>query len=143
MNHSPNDALDRLAKTIVSAGGLADEDVERISSAPFLQARLRARIERERNGRTAARESGWLAALFVASRALAALFIVTLAAALAFWLARSSASRRPPSIDAEAEKISRVVTGGTCALSSADECAISNEEVLATLFAANGGQTEK
>jgi hypothetical protein len=42
-----------------------------------------------------------------------------------------------------ADDITRVVTGGACALSTTEECAISTEEVLATLFAENGGEQPK
>ena len=139
--NKPDETLDQLTKIVSRAGGISDEEVERIGSAPFLHARVRARIESEREAR-AAQGTGWLATLLVATRAIAVLFFVTIGAALAFWFSKPApaASRiNSPAVD----DISRVVAGGTCALSATDECAISTEEVLATLFAENGGKEQK
>jgi hypothetical protein len=142
MNHTPNESLDRLANVVARAGGISDEEVERIGSSPFLHGRLRAGIEAERQ-RRAAPGTGWLATLFVASRAIAVLLVVTIAAVASFWFSKANASFDGSSLNTNADDISRVVTGGTCALSTTDECAISTEEVLATLFAENGGEEPK
>ena len=142
MNQTPNESLDRLTNVVAQAGGISDEDVERIGSSPFLHARLRAGIEAERQ-RRAEHRTGWLATLFVASRAIAVLLVVTIAAVASFWFSKANASFDVPSLNTNADDISRVVTGGTCALSTTDECAISTEEVLATLFAENGGEEPK
>lgn len=138
----PNERLDKLTKNMARAGGLGDEDVDRISSAPFLHARIRVRIEAERK-RRAAQGSGWLATLLVASRAVAVLLLVTISAALAFWVSRAHTPARDSLAGAGDDNISRIVTGGACALSATDECAISTEEVLATLFAEEGGRLQK
>ncbi|MEK6324469.1 MAG: hypothetical protein AABN33_22745 [Acidobacteriota bacterium] len=140
-NQASDEQLDRLTKMVARAGGLSEDAAERIGSAPFLHAGLRARIESERNIRVP-QGSGWLATLLVASRAIAVLLLVTVAATLAFWFSRADTpvliSATNPPVD-----ISRVITGGTCALSTTDECAISTEEVLATLFAEEGGKEPK
>ena len=141
MNQERDERLDRLTKIVLRGGGISDEEAEKIGSAPFLSARLRARIESERTSQ-AAQGSGWFATLLVASRAIAVLFLVTIAAALAFWFSRANAPV-PASSNAAVDNVSRVVAGGTCALSATDECAISTEEVLATLFAEEGGKEPK
>lgn len=142
MNQTPDERLDGLTRIVSRAGGISEDEGERIGSSPFLHARLRARIEAERN-RRAEQGSGWFATLLVASRAVAALLLVTIAAALAFWVSRANAPVSVPAGNPVADNVSRVVTGGTCALSTTDECAISTEEVLATLFAEEGGKEPK
>ena len=141
MNQTSDDRLDRLTKIVARAGGISDDEAEKIGSGPFLHARLRARIESERNSR-AEQGSGWFAPLLVATRAIAVLFLVTIGAALAFWFSRANPPV-PAVSNATVDNVSRVVTGGTCALSTTDECAISTEEVLATLFAEEGGREPK
>ena len=141
MDQTPNEPLDRLTKIVARAGGINDNEVERIGSSPFLHARVRAGIEAERR-RRAEKGSGWLGTVLVASRAIAVLVVVTIAAVLTFWLSKGNAAVSAPSVNA-ADDIARVVTGGTCALSTTEECAISTEEVLATLFAENGGEQPK
>src|SRR5437867_4359130 len=141
MNQEHDERLDRLTRIVARAGGISDEEAEKISSAPFLHASLRARIESERTSR-AEQGSGWFATLLVASRAIAVLFLVTIVTALAFWFSRANPPV-PAASNATVDNVSRVVTGGTCALSSTYECAISTEEVLATLFAEEGGKEPK
>jgi hypothetical protein len=142
MNQANNESMDRLTKMVARAGGISDEAVERVASAPFLHSRLRAAIEVERH-RRAEQGTVWLATLFVASRAIAVMSVVTIAAVVMFWLSKSNASVSAPALRPSAGDISRVVTGGTCALATTDECAISREEVLATLFAEDQGVEPK
>ncbi|MFY9556775.1 MAG: hypothetical protein WAV20_11290 [Blastocatellia bacterium] len=137
-----DEGINELTKKVMRAGGIGDAEAERIGSAPFLHARLRARIEAERRGR-AEQTSGWLATLFIASRAIAVLMVVTIAAAVAFWFSKPNAPANNSPVNSVADNVGRVVTGGTCALSATDECAISTEEVLATLFAEEEGKTQK
>jgi hypothetical protein len=141
MDQSRNEALDRLTKVIGRAAGISDDEAERISSTPFSYARLRAGIEAERRRRE--QGTGWFAPLLVASRAITVLAVVTIAALSTLWFSKTSVSGSVPSLSANAEDVSRVVTGGTCALSTTEECAISTEEVLATLFADNEGEEPK
>ena len=133
-----NEHLNELAEAVTRAGGIGDDEVERISSSPFLHTRVRARIEAEQRAR-AEQGTGWLATLLVASRAILALLLVTIAAASAFWITRSSAANNNPPEVSRADDINRVVIGGTCALSTTEQCAISTEEVLATMFAEDRG----
>lgn len=142
MNQTADEHLDQLAKAVARASGISDDEAERISSSPFLHTRVRARIEAEQRKRVA-QGSGWLATLLVASRAIAALLLVTIAAASAFWVTRSNAANGNAPESSRADDINRVIVGGTCALSSTEQCAISTEEVLATMFAEDGGKGEK
>lgn len=142
MNGTTNE-LDQLAKAAARFGGIGDDEAERIASSPFLHTRIRARIEAEQRER-AQQGSGWLATLFVASRAVLALLLVTVAAASAFWITRTSrpADTIAPVIS-KADDLNRVVIGGTCALSSTEQCAVSTEEVLATMFAEDRGNGDR
>jgi hypothetical protein len=142
MSQRPNEPLDRLTKAVARAGGISDEEAERIGSSPFLHARVRAGIDAERR-RRAEQGSGWMSTLFVASRAIAVMVVVTIAAVATFWLSKTNAPVSVPPLDSNANDISRIVTGGTCALSTTDECAISTEEVLAILFTENEGGESK
>ena len=143
MDQTPDESFDRLTKVVARTGGISDVEAERIGSSPFLHARLRAGIDAERR-RRAEQGSGWLGTLLVASRAIAVLVVVTIAAVMTFWFSKANASVSSPPLNANAENdISRVVTGGTCALSTTEECAISTEEVLATLFPGQGGEEPK
>ena len=142
MDQSPKEPIDRLSKIVVRAAGISDAEAERIGSSPFINARLRAAIEAERRRRTE-QGSGWFAELMVASRAIAVLLLVTVAAVVMFWVSKPGTSVSVPASNAGADDIARVVTGGTCALSSTAECAISTEEVLATMFAGNEGEGPK
>jgi hypothetical protein len=69
-----------------------------------------------------------------------ALVLIALIAFGAFWLTKTNSPGALPSVDARNDNVNRVLVGGTCALSSAEECAISTEEVLATLFAEGDAQ---
>lgn len=142
MNRTSDETLDRLAKIVARGGGISDEEAEHIASAPFLRARLRAGIQAERR-RRAEQGSGWVGTLFVASRAIAITTAITIAAVVTFWFSNSNASVGAPPLNPSGGDISRIVGGGTCALSTTDGCAISTEEVLATLFAEDQGADQK
>jgi len=140
MKHKSDERLDQLAITMVRAAGLAEKDAAKIGGSPFIRTRLLARIEAERKSGVE-QGSSWFPNMVMAWRAIAVLLLVTIAATFAFWMSRGGAPIR--STDKTADDVARVVTGGTCALSSTDECAISREEVLATLFAEDGGKERK
>ena len=140
MDKRKDELMDRLAKVVVKGGGIGVEEAEQ--SSAHLHARVRAGIEAERR-RRAERGSGWIATLLVASRAITALVLVTVVTVAMFWLTRPNSPVTVPTLSASSDDVSRIITGGTCALSATDECAISNDEVLATLFAGNGGKESK
>jgi len=142
MNQTKDELMHELTKVVARSGGVGVEEAERLGSSAHLHARVRAGIEAERR-RRAEEGSGWLATMLVASRAVATLVLVTIATVVTFWLTQANSSVTPPALSASGDDISRVVTGGACALSATDECAISTEEVLATLFAESGGKEPK
>ena len=72
-------------------------------------------------------------------RAIALMAVVTIAAVVSFWFSRPG-SIAPKTSESKGTDVARVVTGGTCALST-DGCSISNEAVLATLFKAEGEES--
>ncbi len=51
MDQTPNESFDQLTKIVARAGGISDDQAERIGSSPFLHARLRAGIDVERPGK--------------------------------------------------------------------------------------------
>jgi len=129
-----DERLDRLGKSVLRSGGITDEETEAVASSPFLYAKLRARIEAEGRSR-AEPQPGWFATLFVAGRAIPALVLIAMIALGAFWFTKTNARTNLPAAVMPVDNLDRVAVGGTCALSSTEECAISTEEVLATLFA--------
>ena len=131
--------LDRMGQSVVRSGGITDEETEAVASSPFLYAKLRARIEAE-SRRRAEPQAGWYATLFVAGRAIPALVLIAVVAFGAFWFTKTSVRADLPAAVLPGDDLYRVAVGGTCALSSTEECAISTEEVLATLFAEGEAQ---
>ncbi len=112
---NPDKQSDRFTRMVVRAGGISDDEAERIGSSPFLHARLRAGIEVERRRRTE-QGTGWLATMLVASRAISILVMVTMAAVLTFWLSKANGYGSVPPSNPAAEDSPRVVAGGTCSL---------------------------
>jgi hypothetical protein len=128
------EALDRAAKIIVRAAGAGEEKSDEAAAAPFLYARLRARIEAER-AEQAEQSAGWFETFKIARRAVVALALVALVALGSFWLAGPRAAVNESLGDASIETEPQLSPVSACALSATDECAISSEEVLATMFA--------
>ncbi len=93
-NASATEQLDRVGRVLVQSAACNDQEVEAAASAPFLYTRLRARIAEEK-ARRAGGES-WLALLAVARRALPAMALFALLAALLMaWLPGPSGPRAP------------------------------------------------
>jgi flagellar biosynthesis/type III secretory pathway M-ring protein FliF/YscJ len=124
--------LDRMGKTVIRAAGLSESESDAVAESPFLYARVRARIEAEKRQD---RQSVPVLAMLYAWRALAAVAIVAIVAVSTFWVKTPAA---PQATTVREDNVNLVATGGTCALSNSAECAISTEEVLATLFAEEG-----
>lgn len=124
--------LDRTGSEVVRAAGLSEFESDAAASSPFLYARIRARIEGERrhteNGLAA------FAMLSIAWRAIPALGLIAIAAVSSLWVTTPAAPVAGSPASVQLDNVRLIATGGTCALSNASECAISNEEVLATMF---------
>lgn len=82
-----DERLDHVGRALLRAA--ADEEAaERAASAPFLYARVRARISAEQAQATGTGEESWLALLSISRRAVPALSgVAALALALTLWLA--------------------------------------------------------
>jgi len=126
--------LDRMGKTVIRAAGLTESESDAVAESPFLYARVRARIEAENRQD---RQSIPALVMLYAWRAMSAVAIVAIVAVSAFWIKTPAAPATPQAITGRSD-VNLVATGGTCALSNSAECAISTEEVLATLFAEEG-----
>ncbi|HLL75675.1 MAG TPA: hypothetical protein VK421_10465 [Pyrinomonadaceae bacterium] len=81
-----DERLDRAGRAVVRSAARVGAEAEEAANAPFLYARVRARIEERR--REAEAGANWLALLQVARRAVPTMaFVAALAAALLFWAA--------------------------------------------------------
>ena len=126
-----DERLDRAGSELVRAAGLSEFESDAAASAPFLYARVRTRIESERQRSENLPASAMLS---IAWRAVPALAMVAIAAVSVFWVTTPAATGGVQPAPVQSDNIKLIATGGTCALSSAGECAISSEEVLATMF---------
>jgi hypothetical protein len=83
------DELDRAGRLILLAASRNDEEAEAAASSPFLFTRVRAGIAEAEGQDEAA--AGWLPLLFIARRAVPAMALIAiLAAVLTVWLTRPS-----------------------------------------------------
>jgi hypothetical protein len=95
-NAHKNQELDRAAKLVLTAATASDSDTEAAASSPFLFTRVRAAINDERRRRE---EVGWLSLIQVAWRAVPAMALVAiLAAVLTVWSTQTTA---PPVAQAD------------------------------------------
>lgn len=137
-----DELLDRAGHSVARASGMDETEADKIASSPFLYARLRARIAAEQARQTEP-DSGWFATLKIAQRAIPALGLIAIAAIAALWFVATKYADRPLP-DGASVYVSYPLTPITaCSLSSTDECAISSEEVLATMFAEQEGKKEQ
>ena len=127
-----DDRLDRVGSEFVRAAGLSESESDAAASSPFLYARIRARIDGEQQ-RISQSVPG-LAMLTIAWRAIPALSVVAIAAVSALWMTTPAAPVGAEPALVQADNVKLIASGGTCALSNDSECAISREEVLATMF---------
>jgi len=136
-----NEELDLLGKSVLWSAAASDEEVDRAANAPYLFARIAARIDEQQRQRDEV-AGGWFVALIEAKRALIVLALVSIVAMSTFWLSGGNRSNQPPA-DATNTASGRQEPVSACALSSAEECAISNDDVLATMFAEGQGGENK
>lgn len=141
-NQSHTQLLDGVAKSVARRSGIGEDMADQISSSPFLYARLRARIEAERK-QQAEPEGGWLATFKIARRAIPALALIAIAAVASLWFAAAKYADNPLPGGANVYVSTPLTPVTACSLSATDECAISSEEVLATMFAEREGKEEK
>ena len=141
-HHSPDRSLDRVGKSVIGAAGIDETQADEVATSPFIYARLRARIEAERE-RQSEPGGGWFAAFKVARLAIPALALVAIIAVASFWFAVTKNTVNISPGVAREENSYQLAPVSACALSATDECAISNEEVLATMFAEQKGEEQR
>lgn len=127
--HELNERLDRRGSEIVRASATNEEEVERVASSPFLYARLRSRINTERERR----EEGerWFTLLGVIWRAVPAMALAAFFAVALFWSA-SMGTQSSSSFSVESLLGSR--NAGIEQVVFADRQPLSSDEVLATIL---------
>ena len=97
-NSPKTEELDRAGKLILMAATASESEVEAAASSPFLFARVRAGINEERRRRE--ESSGWLSLIQVAWRAVPAMALVAiLAAVLTVWSSQSAVVSTPQADD--------------------------------------------
>ena len=97
-NSPKTEELDRAGKLILMAATASESEVEAAASSPFLFTRVRAGITEERRRRE--ESSGWLSLIQVAWRAVPAMALVAiLAAVLTVWSSQSGVVSAPQADD--------------------------------------------
>jgi hypothetical protein len=140
--HPHDKSLDRVAESVIGAAGLDEAESDGIASSPLLYSRLRARIEAER-ARRQEPVVGWFATFKAARLAIPALALVAVIAVASFWFSVTKNTVGAPPGVAREEDGYQLAPVSACSLSATDECAISNEEVLATMFARQEGEEQR
>jgi hypothetical protein len=97
-NSPKTEELDRAGKLILMAATASESEIEAAASSPFLFTRVRAGINEERRRRE--ESSGWLSLIQVAWRAVPAMALVAiLAAVLTVWSSQSGVVSSPQADD--------------------------------------------
>lgn len=125
-------ALDRVSREVVRGGGIGDEQADAIAASPFLYARLRARIDADKQ------HGGWLATFTLAWRTIPALAIVAMIAVGLLFFADAKPPAIAPPVVVPVQTSNGLAPATACSLSAGDGCAVSENDVLATLFAEGG-----
>jgi anti-sigma-K factor RskA len=100
-NRQNKEQSDRAVRLVLLAASRNDDEVEAAASSPFLYPRLRARIAEEERRREAA--GNWASLVFVARRAIPAMALVAiLAAILTVWTMQPSAQAPGYGLEEEA-----------------------------------------
>jgi hypothetical protein len=131
-NNKRKSELDRAGRMVLLAASGNDEETEAAAAAPFLYTRVRAAIAAEERRREEA--GGWLSLLFVARRAVPAMALIALlAAVLTFWSARTTTPTAMVGIGEEALFDTRDT--GVVQTIIADRNGLSRDEVLSIIVA--------
>lgn len=128
-NRGSDERLDQIGRDIVRASALNEAEAENVAATPFLYARLRSRINAERERR----EEGesWLAMLGVAWRAVPAMAIVAILAVTLFLSA--SFSKGPSAINVD-DALLGAGDAGVESVVFADNRSLSSDDILATIL---------
>ena len=133
-----SERLDCIGNEALRAAAMSDEEADRAALSPFLYSRVLSRIEAERQTDAG---GSWIMSIALPGRAVSAFALAAMLAVATFWVASSRSDR----VEAGPASGSTAAAGvvSACSLSSTDECAISTEDVLATLFAEAEGDEKR
>ncbi len=124
-----DERLDRVGREIVRASAMNEPEAEAASTSPFLYARVRARINSERERREAG--ESWLAMLGVVWRAVPAMALVAIFAFAMFW------TTSPGTLSSggfSVESLLDTREAGIEQVVFTDRQPLSSDEVLATIW---------
>ena len=138
-NPSKTEELDRVGKLILMAAAASDSEIEAAASSPFLFTRLRAGIDEERRRREESNK--WLSLIQVAWRAVPAMALVAiLAAVLTVWSAKFDFASTP---QAEDEPLIGALDPGVEQTVLASRNGLSRDEVFNIVLDRNYGANAK
>ena len=129
-NRGSDERLDRIGREIIRASASNEAEGENAAVTPFLYARLRSRINAERERREAG--ESWLAMLGVAWRAVPAMAMVAIFAFALFLSA--SFGTRPAGGASVDDALLGASDAGVESVVFADNRPLSSDEVLATIL---------
>ena len=129
-NRGSMERLDRIGREIVRASASNEAEGEKVAATPFLYARLRSRINAERERREAG--ESWLAMLGVAWRAVPAMAIVAIFAVTLFLSA--SFGTRPAGVVIVDDALLGAGDAGVESVVFADNRPLSSDDILATIL---------
>jgi len=125
-----DERLDGTGRTLIRSAGASPGEIEAAASDSMLFARIRGQIAAEQRRREEASDT-WTPFLVIARRAVPAMVVITLIVSLISALTTSSGSVRiPGEVTAQAAAV--------CTLADKDECSVSTNEVMATIFFSSG-----
>jgi len=120
-----NSELDRIGKIVLRSAVAREEDLEAAASSPFLLARVRAAIASEQ--RLEEESGGWISVILVARRAVPAMVLVAiLAAILTVW----SAGLTSTAVQADADGLFGISDPGVEQTVLASRNGLSRDEIF-------------
>jgi hypothetical protein len=141
-----DEEMDRFGKTVVRATAISDTEAEAAASSPFLYARIRERITEEKRRQIETENSLFLLA-FDIRHAFPALVAVAIFAIGLFWFSISTGSLLPRSgnrSDSQSGASANLFAPVTiCSISNKEECAVSTNEVLTTIFSSRNQEIQR
>ena len=131
--------LDHLSRDVVRSGGIGEEQADAIAASPFFYARLRARIAADQ----APQPDGLFDLLTLAWRTIPAMAIVAVVAVGLFMFAGPKPSSSGPPVIIPVSSPANLAPATACSISSNNGCAVSENDVLATMFAEQEGKAQQ
>lgn len=130
-NRGSDEHLDQLGREIIRVSASNETEAEEAAAAPFLYARLRSRIQSERERRRDG--EGWLAMLGVAWRAVPAMALVAIFA-FALFLSANFGTRPSSTINIDDALLGAGETGVESVVFADNRSLSSDDDILATIL---------